>query len=323
MSSQTATFFDLARPYLDDVEQRMRTAPGDHHHGLNQALEQLLLSGGKRIRPITAVLTGEMLGADREHIVTHAAAIEMLHTATLVHDDLIDDAFMRRGFPTINARLSPAATVLTGDYIFARAAHLASQTGSLELMEAFARTLMTIVSGEITQLLGGPEIDSLQAYYERIYAKTGSLFEVATEGAALISGADETVIAHMKAFGYNIGLAFQIVDDLLDFTADEASLGKPVGSDLRQGLITLPTLLFVKENDPQQDLLPRLHHREVEESELEALIEVIRNSDSIEKARRQAEAFIEKGEAHLEDMPQGPARAALYELARYVVSRTI
>lgn len=322
MKPQTATFLDLTRPYLAEVEARMRPDPSEHHPALSEAIEHLLDSGGKRIRPTIVVLVGNMLGADIEHIVTHAAAIEMLHTATLVHDDLIDDSLLRRGIPTLNAQWTPGATVLTGDYIFARAAQLAARTDSLRLMEAFARTLMTIVNGEITQLFDQEIHDFHQSYYKRIYAKTASLFEVASEGAALLANCDDDCVEAMRSFGYHIGLAFQIVDDVLDFTGDQLEVGKPVANDLRQGLITLPTVLHFQDHPQGREWLRRLRSQGVLDEELETLIEEIRTSPAIERSLEEAQQFIHEGESRLKEMPAVPERDALYDLARYVVLRT-
>ncbi|MGD8632600.1 MAG: polyprenyl synthetase family protein [Anaerolineales bacterium] len=323
MKPQIATFFDLAQPQLEAVEAQMLLSFDGHHPSLEDALSHLLSSGGKRIRPTIAILAGKMLDVNMDHLIMHAAAIEMLHTATLVHDDLIDGSLLRRGIPTLNARWSAGATVLTGDYIFARAAHLAAQTGSLALMEAFAQTLMTIVNGEITQLFEVNSSDLVNSYFDRIYAKTASLFEVSTLGVALIGDCDEDTVETMHDFGYNIGLAFQIVDDILDFTGDQESVGKPVGSDLRQGLLTLPTLLYLEQRDDGFNLARSLREQQVDDLELEHHIEAIRMSSAIKRSMKKAEEYIQRGEELLSLMPETPEREALTEIARYVVRRNI
>ncbi|MGB2895830.1 MAG: polyprenyl synthetase family protein [Anaerolineales bacterium] len=322
MKSQTTIFFDLTRPYLEEVELRMRQSAEQHHANLDKAIDHLLSSGGKRIRPVAVILIGKMLGADISRITLHAAAIEMLHTATLVHDDLIDGSKLRRGFPTLNAQWTPGATVLAGDYIFARAARLAAATDSLILMDSFARGLMTIVGGEITQLFNQEFVTTHQSYLDRTYAKTASLFEVATEGAAVLSGASEETIEAMKLYGYYIGLAFQIVDDVLDFTGEQSRIGKPVASDLRHGLITLPTLFFLEDQSNGNLYIERLQKRQIKESELEQIIDDIRSSSAVDRALQQADEFAKTSEAQLKLMPDTPERDALYELARYVVNRS-
>jgi len=324
MEPITATFFDLARADLRAVEERMRSHDGRHHPRLDAAIGQLLLSGGKRIRPTLAVLMGGLLGGDKERVITLAAAVEMLHTATLVHDDLIDGSLLRRGAPTLNAQWSAGATVLTGDYVFARAAHLAAEIESVALMRIFSRTLMTIVNGEITQLFRTRRgLDPRKDYLERIHAKTASLFEAAAEGAATLSGSPESDVVSMKSFGYEIGMAFQIMDDVLDFTGEASTLGKPVASDLRQGLVTLPTVCYMETN-PGDDVLERfLGEDRPDERGVEGLIQRIRKSGAIERAVREAEDFVESGRARLTAFAASPEREALDELACYVVQRIL
>lgn len=323
MASTTTTFFDLVRAYIPEVEARMRAGDGTHHPNLQAAIEHLLSAGGKRIRPTLALLTGRMLGADLGNTITLAAAIEMLHTATLVHDDLIDGSLLRRGLPTLNARWTPGATVLTGDYVFARAAQLAAETGSLPLMGVFARTLLTIVNGEITQLFRTKRAEAREDYFDRIYAKTASLFELASEAGAMLAGSSPEVITAMKAFGYHVGLAFQIVDDVLDFVGDQEQVGKPVASDLRQGLITLPTLCYLKQNPEDPGLSRILADGHLDGRMLEELIKAIRDSGAINESLEEARGFAAAGGANLAGVPDGPERDALFELAQYVVQRTV
>jgi len=323
METTTLSFVDLIRGPLDAVEEAMRAQPGVHHPSLEQAVEQLLASGGKRIRPAVVLLAGELLGESNNGLVTLAAAIEMLHTATLVHDDLIDGSVLRRGAPTLNARWSAGATVLTGDYIFARAAYLASRTGSLPVMEAFARTLMTIVNGEIRQLSNGPTLPDRDEYLARIYAKTASLFELAAEGGAMLATRDPHQIEALKAFGYNLGLAFQMVDDVLDFVGDPRDVGKPVGSDLRHGLVTLPALYFAAESPMAQQNLVAAAAGDLDSSRLEATIAEVAASVSVERCMQEARTFVAEARQSLVALPSNPARAALLDLADYVVERSV
>jgi geranylgeranyl pyrophosphate synthase len=323
MEPTTVTFFDLVRPQLPQVEARMRASPDRAHPQLTAAIDRLLASGGKRIRPALTLLTGRLLGTDEDKAIGLAAAIEMLHTATLVHDDLIDGSLLRRGLPTLNANQTPGATVLTGDYIFARAAHLAAGIGSLKLMEHFARTLMTIVNGEITQTFQEPSGDDRQDYFDRIYAKTASLFELATMGAAILRQANREIVEAMRRFGYQVGIAFQIVDDILDLTGDESRLGKPLGSDLRQGLLTLPTLHFLEGLPDGPALADALRGRSLPPDRLESLIAAIRGSEAIQAAQSEANNAIAAGLTQLEGMPDGPELAALRQLAQYVANRSL
>lgn len=319
----TINFFSLVQDQIGMVESLMRSQADSHHPDLKSALNQLLSSGGKRIRPGVVLLTGGMLGGDVERLVTLSSAIELLHTATLVHDDLIDGAFLRRGMATLNSQWSPAATVLTGDFVFAKAARLAADTNNLELMSMFAETLATIVNGEITQLFTSHGVANRQNYMQRIYAKTASLFELCTTAAAMISAVDNQVKENARAFGYSIGIAFQIVDDVLDFTAQANVVGKPVASDLRQGLITLPALYYLDEfpDDPviglmQNGLTPV-------STDIDRLVESIRTSGSIEKAMQDARQNVQTALKSLNLLPANAYREALEALAYYIVDREL
>jgi len=305
------------------VEEKMLAQSDGHHTAVGAALHHLLSSGGKRIRVIVTLLTGKMLGADPDKLVTLAAAIESLHTATLVHDDLIDGAMIRRGIPTLNAQWSPAATVLTGDFVFAKAAKLAAETGSVEVMRIFAETLATIVNGEITQLFSSKWIANREDYYHRIYAKTASLFEASTTTAAILSNANPQVTNAVKQFGYEIGMAFQIIDDILDFTSEQTTMGKPVASDLRQGLITLPVLYYLENHPNDMDMRNILESSFCDENCLGRLLESIRESGSIKLSHNEARQSVQRGLDVLIELPDSCERKALEDLASYIVDREI
>jgi geranylgeranyl pyrophosphate synthase len=317
----SVNFFALVQEDLVRVEELMRSQADERQPDLNAALQHLLSSGGKRVRPAVALLSGRMLHGDWERLVTLSAAIELLHTATLVHDDLIDGSFLRRGIATLNSQWSPAATVLTGDYIFARAARLAAATDSVEVMRLFAETLATIVSGEITQLFSGRGNISRENYNQRIYAKTASMFELAAAAAALLSPVGPELVETMRGYGYSIGMAFQIVDDILDFTGEQATVGKPVASDLRQGLITLPALLYLNDFPDDRDMNQILDGNHIEEVVINRLISNIRESGAIHRALQEAERYVQRGLELLSVFPENSERQALEDLARYFVSR--
>src|SRR4030066_187875 len=309
-----ATFTVPIEERIKLVEDRIRAQSDGHHSAVGAALNHLLSSGGKRIRVIVTLLTGKMLGADPDKLVTLAAAIESLHTATLVHDDLIDGALMRRGIPTLNAQWSPAATVLTGDFIFAKAAKLAAETGSIEVMKIFAETLATIVNGEITQLFSSKWVANREDYYQRIYAKTASLFEASTTTAAILSHARDQVVQDVKQFGYEIGMAFQIIDDILDFTSEQTTMGKPVASDLRQGLITLPVLYYLENHPNDLDMRNILESNFCDENCLSRLLTSIKESGAIELSFTEARQSVQRGLEVLMKLPESLERKALEDL---------
>jgi geranylgeranyl pyrophosphate synthase len=314
-------------PVQDDirrVEAIMEAQADPYHPDLQTALHLLLDAGGKRIRPALTILTGRMLGADPERLCILAAAIELLHTATLVHDDLIDHSLLRRGMPTLNASWSPGATVLTGDFVFARAAEMAANTDSVPVMKMFSATLSTIVNGEITQLFSDRCKIDRASYIFRIYSKTGSLFETSAKAAALISPTDEASIERVRVFGHHIGLAFQIIDDILDFTSQSTTLGKPVGNDLRQGIITLPAIIY-GEQHPEDPLTASLleGHCPQEPAQVEQLIENIRRSEAIQRGHQEAVTYVETALQTIRQFQDGPERFALEDLANYIVQREL
>ncbi len=320
----TITFFTSVQDQLEFVEQRIREQAGeDHHPDLRSALEHLLSSGGKRIRPTLGLLVGNMLGAPEEKLITLGASVELLHTATLVHDDLIDGALLRRGMPTLNARWSPAATVLTGDFLFARAAKLAAETDYLPLMKLFAETLATIVNGELTQMFSARGIIERDNYYQRIYAKTASLFEMAALAAAMVATEDEEMRGSMKVFGYEVGMAFQIVDDVLDFTGDQSAVGKPIGSDLLNGLVTLPAIYYAEANPKNEDVLSLPEGGWKDTRRVQRLVDNIRQSEAIQRAMDEARQAVNRALKSLSDAPVSPEREALENLAKFIVDRTI
>jgi geranylgeranyl pyrophosphate synthase len=306
---------------IQKVEDRMRSQSLGHSSELAAALDHLLASGGKRVRTAMTLLSGEMLGGETDRLVTLAAAVELLHTATLVHDDLIDGALLRRGNPTINSQWSPAATVLTGDFVFARAAKLAAETESVDVMKLFAETLAIIVNGEIIQLFGKRQFLSREEYYRRIHAKTASMFELATGAAAMLSPVSPEVVEKLSRYGHEVGMAFQIVDDVLDFTGEQATVGKPVASDLRQGIITLPVIYYMESRPEDPDLKMLQNGHFYDEEKLMRLVSSIRQSGAIEQALDEARQYVNRGLEDLRLMPGNRQQEALRELALYVVQR--
>jgi geranylgeranyl pyrophosphate synthase len=302
----------------------MQSQADGYHADIGEALKLLLSAGGKRIRPTITLLIGQMLNAPIERLITLASAIELLHTATLVHDDLIDGSLLRRGMPTLNSQWSPGATVLTGDFLFSCAAKLAAETESIPVIKLFAHTLTVIVNGEVTQLLSNRNCITRELYLQRIYAKTASLIETAARSAALIAPVAETTVENMRVFGYEIGMGFQIVDDILDFTGEEATLGKPVGSDLRQGLITLPTIIYSEihpENAAIQILIEG--RQSLSDEQTDQLVDVIRHSQAIDLSFNEARHFIGRGLTSLLTLPDKKERQALEDLAKFIIERKI
>ena len=311
--------FELIREDLERVERKMREASSIEYEQLRAALDYLLGSGGKRLRPALVLLASKFHPADDDKVASLAAAVETLHTATLIHDDLIDNSILRRGNPTLNALWNSAATVLTGDYLFARAAAFAAQTESVRVVSIFAQTLMTICDGELRQIFDSDEGKTTRDYYyQRIYSKTASLFAASTETGAILSGAPEAEVQALRDYGYNLGMAFQIADDVLDFIGNEGVLGKPVGGDLRQGIITLPTIYFL-EAHPGDETVARVLSGQDEG--VRAAVEMIKGSGAIESSTAEAKSFAARSRNALSVLPHNEYRQAMFDLADFVVER--
>lgn len=323
MSSNSKTL-DLIADDLHLVDAKMQST-GEVFAPLAGAIDLLLGSGGKRVRPALALFVSRLYPAsERDKIISLAAAVEMLHSATLVHDDVVDGALLRRGHATLNASWSQGATILAGDFIFARAAYFAAETDNVRVMRIFSQTLMTIVEGELRQLYAlGDWEQPKDAYYQRIHGKTAALFAAATEAAAVLGQASEDEIVRMRDYGHNVGMAFQVMDDILDFVGDASTVGKPVGSDLRQGTITLPVFHHLQLHP---DAVRAIHNSEKKSANGEALAQLVADiarSPAIEATRQEAREFIVAAKACLEPWPHSVYRQALFDLADYVVDRRL
>ncbi len=319
------TLTDILKPIRDEmkaVEARLLDTAQVEYTPLAEVVEYIVSSGGKRIRPALVLFATRFHDVEFHRVVSLAAAVETLHTATLIHDDVVDHSSLRRGRPTINAFWTDGASVLAGDYVFARAAGFAAATGSVRVMELFANALKTIVDGELRQIFrrrdGFPPRDD---YYHRIYSKTASLFTLATEASGVLMDAQEAEVRALRDYGYNLGMAFQIVDDVLDFVGEVRKLGKPIGSDLRQGTVTLPVYCFAELHPEHPALVAYWNGGNDRDMAVDELVEAIRTSPAIDAALAEAGNFVAKAIEALDVLPDVPARASLRDLASYVVRR--
>jgi heptaprenyl diphosphate synthase/octaprenyl-diphosphate synthase len=316
-----------ARPYgpvqgdIALVDMALHSLKGADFPFLANALEHVLSAGGKRIRPALALLAGKFGNYDLDLLVPLAASIELLHSATLVHDDVIDNAPTRRGRATANSLFDNAATVMVGDYMFAHAAELVARTGNIEVIRLFARTLMRMATGELHQDMSAYAYgQSTLEYFNRIAGKTASLFATAAEGGAMVAGAPAEWCDALRVYGENLGMAFQIVDDILDFTGDEAELGKPAGSDLMQGTLTLPSLLLI-ERDPANNPVKRYFAGNRRAQNLQRSLQLIRESDILDESYRVAVDFRTRALTALDALPDSETKTTLIELAHFVTQR--
>jgi geranylgeranyl pyrophosphate synthase len=313
-----SSLFDLVRPELDEVEVQLGATAQAEHPLLGPMLSLVLPGAGKRLRPAMALLAGKLGRPDPAAMIHMAVGVELLHTASLVHDDVQDNSETRRGSATLYTQVGNALAVLVGDYLFAQSATRCVATNDLRVIGLFARTLAAMCQGQIEEASRGnnPHLKLTRAdYYRTIGGKTASLFVLACEGGAILAGLPEPQVLAMRTFGERLGLAFQLVDDILDFAGDERELGKPVGSDLRQGTITLP-VVYLRES-MQDGRFARLF----ETSKPEKIVAAVRNSDALERCRAEASGLVAEAQAALPDLPPSPARRALSDLADFVVSR--
>ncbi len=320
MKGNALIYRTLLHEDLKDVRTRILDECRRIPETIRRPVDLLIESGGKRLRPALVLLSSHLYHADRSQAVTAAAAVELLHTATLIHDDLIDQAAIRRGVDTLNATWSPMATVLAGDVIFSQAAKVMARDENTVLMQRFAETLETICLGEIGQMFGrNGNLPSIDSYYRRIYAKTASLFSLCMETGPILAGCPAHTIARSRRLGRLIGEAFQITDDVLDLTGSMSEMGKPVGSDLSQGLATLPVLMYAREHPD-----PRLHAVIVQRANgaiLHDLIDDIRQSEAPQQALALAESHAGEALMLIREHPETPYRRALEEIVQFAIER--
>ncbi len=309
---------------LEIVEARLRESLQVEFAPLAAIFETLVQSGGKRLRPALTILASKFHDSDADKVRTLAVSAELIHAATLIHDDFIDKSPLRRGSPTINSKWSGTATVLAGDFLLARAADIAASVENFRVMRLFARTLMIICEGEIRQDFGRAQFPpSQQDYYAHIESKTAALFRACTEGGAILGSAPADEITALSNFGENLGMAFQIADDILDFIADARALGKPVGSDLRQGTLTLPVLYFIERDARGARVQEILQRNGQGGAEMDALIESIRTSPAMDAAKTRAREFARDAQDALAILPDNEFRRTLFDLTTYVVERSL
>jgi geranylgeranyl pyrophosphate synthase len=308
---------------LDGVERLMASVSDEVDVPLlGQLLRHVLEARGKRMRPTLAFLSARFGQYPVERLTLLGAAVELLQTASLIHDDLVDDSATRRGVVTLHRIASAKASVLVGDYLFAKSAFFATATRSLDVMSLFARTLMAMSDGELREMSNTSNDDrTYDQYYRRIEGKTASLFVAATEGGAILSEIGEQGELAMRDYGLNLGLAFQIADDVLDFVGTEAELGKPVGGDLRQGTLTLPSLWALDNLSDDAALRRILEGESPSDEQFEEAVRLVARSPAIEFAQREAERFAARAKAALAAFPDGDARRQLEALADYSVRR--
>jgi geranylgeranyl pyrophosphate synthase len=327
-SQLNLTLKQILSPIWEDIgkiDDILRSVADLEYPILQRGVEAIIAAGGKRLRPAVLLLSAKFHDYALDSLLPMAAAIELLHTATLVHDDTIDHALLRRGLPTLNSLIDEGTTVLVGDYLFARSAVLSTQPGVPRATRIFAESLVTICQGELEQKFSTHHVSaSIERYFRRIYSKTAVLFAAAGEIGGVLSRAPEADVQRLRHYGQQIGMAFQIIDDILDIQATTEELGKPVGGDLRQGTVTLPTMLYLETADARgQEVIRRaIEGTDRSDRLITQAVELIRASDAVERAHAVAKRFADEAKATLQALPDVPARRSLNDLADFVVQRT-
>jgi len=284
--------------------------------------QYIIESGGKRLRPLLVLLAARSLGYEGDKHVTLATLVEFMHTSTLLHDDVVDESHMRRGKATANDSWGNAPSVLVGDFLYSRSFQMMVEVGSMRVMEVLSQATCTIAEGEVQQLtnVGNPDTDEA-AYFETIQGKTAMLFEAASHSGAILAGANPEQEAALQHYGRYLGLAFQLIDDLLDYQGDAEAMGKNVGDDLAEGKPTLPLIQAMAVGTPEQRKLVRRAIRQGGLDHLDEVLAIVRDTGALEYTRARAEEMADKALAQLDALPDSPYRDSMARLARLAVDR--
>ncbi|MEM9707848.1 MAG: polyprenyl synthetase family protein [Pseudomonadota bacterium] len=303
------------------IAERMAS---EHAPRIPEVTAHLVGAGGKRIRPMLTLASARMLGYAGDNHIRLAATVEFIHTATLLHDDVVDESRQRRGRPTANLLWDNQSSVLVGDYLFARAFQLMVETGSIEVLGILSNAAATIAEGEVLQLTAARNLSTTEATYLQIVrGKTAALFAAACEVGGVISGAAPAVSTALRTYGDALGIAFQIADDLLDYSGDTEATGKNVGDDFREGKLTLPVIKAIaKADDAERAFWTKaIAKGAAEEADLDRAKAILARHGTIEATKSEAFDWAAKARNALAELPENDIRSMLLDLADYVVER--
>lgn len=312
--------YKLFKQDIQLIEKELKSSMQANTKLLQDASVHTLKAGGKRIRPVFVLLTAKFGDYDIERIKYPAVALELIHSASLVHDDVIDQAEMRRGSLTVRSKWDNKVATYTGDYIFARAQELMTQIENPLAHQVLAKTILEVSIGEIEQIKDKYNYDqNLRDYLTRIKRKTALLIAASCQLGAISAGVSESIHRKLFLYGYYVGMSFQIIDDVLDFTATEKELGKPAGSDLWQGNVTLPVLYALREPSLANEI--RKVHEDMTHEELKPILEKIRRSGAIEKSVEVSNRYLDKAFDILKELPDTKNTRYLHDIAEFIGKR--
>lgn len=311
--------FNQINADLQRVEKELLKFVETDYPVLCDSSVHLLSAGGKRLRPAFTLLAGKFYGYSLDNLLPVAMALELIHMATLVHDDVVDASLTRRGRPTVKTNWGNIVSIQTGDYLFAKSLELISQIDNPEVSRILAEVSIEMCQGEIQQIKSSFDIrQNYKQYYYRIKRKTSLLIAASCKLGGLVCGAPKRDIWALGAYGHCLGMAFQIVDDVLDITARQSELGKPIGGDIRQGIMTLPMIIAL-EISPQRERLRMLLGKTAKsDAEVHETIEIIVASGAIGESMRWVDLYVLKAKKHLQELPRVATRKALEELAEFI-----
>ncbi|MFB2923984.1 MULTISPECIES: solanesyl diphosphate synthase [Aerosakkonema] len=320
--TSTTSLFSPVEADLRLLSENLKQLVGKRHPILSAAAEHLFGAGGKRLRPAIVLLISRATMQDGEITPRHrrlAEITEMIHTASLVHDDVVDESEVRRGVPTVHNLFGNRIAVLAGDFLFAQSSWYLANLDNLEVVKLLSQVIMDLAAGEIQQGLNRFDTSlSIEAYLQKSYYKTASLIANSAKAAGCLSGLSAEMAENLYRYGRHIGLAFQVVDDILDFTGSTEVLGKPAGSDLKSGNLTAPAI-FALEEKPYLEVL--IEREFCKDEDLEQAIALINEGMGIERARELAAREARSAVEYLADLPPSEYRQALSDMAEYVLSR--
>tara|TARA_Y100000590_G_scaffold193677_1_gene220114 strand:+ start:13713 stop:14690 length:978 start_codon:yes stop_codon:yes gene_type:complete len=316
-----ASVYETIRDDLKNVDKTLKKLADNDPSLLSEVLNYILKTTGKRIRPAITLLASHFHRQGGETIGLMASAIELLHIATLIHDDTVDNSSLRRGHATISSMWGDNTAVLVGDYIFATSATFVCDTGNIRVVKRFAETIMELSSGQLAEMSRAYDISlTREDYFERIYQKTASLFTTASESGAILGGSPEKTVEALRNYGLNLGIAYQISDDILDFEGTSKEIGKPIGSDLSHGILTLPAIIALERN-PKNNPIEYYCRQSGDQVALQEALAMIQDKSIIEESYSVADGFSVKALETLESLESNEAKLALKELVPYLVRR--